>query len=114
MGRTDHLCIGTRVVHSAALVRRVFFENAVSHCELSFNNLDIPAVLLLLLMRNDDGKIVAAMDLLVPEFIENSNLVKNEPWFPVFMELASKDKTLLIQLTDHSYLIVFKKDIMNP
>ncbi|MCP4676276.1 MAG: hypothetical protein GY854_12350 [Deltaproteobacteria bacterium] len=54
------------------------------------------------------------VDLLVPEFIENSNLVKNEPWFPVFIELASKDKTLLIQLTDHSYLIVFKKGVMSP
>ncbi len=54
------------------------------------------------------------IDLLVPEFIENSDLVKNEPWFPVFMELASKDKTLLIQLTDHSYLLVFKKDVKNP
>jgi hypothetical protein len=54
------------------------------------------------------------VDLYVPEFIQTSNLVRDEPWYPLASRLASKSKALLIKLRKDSYIIVFRKGIKNP
>ncbi|MCP4677650.1 MAG: hypothetical protein GY854_19465 [Deltaproteobacteria bacterium] len=54
------------------------------------------------------------VDIYVPEFIENSNLVSNEPWFPLFKKMTSPDKALLIKLDERSYIIGFPKGVSSP
>ncbi len=51
------------------------------------------------------------VDIYVPEFIENSNIVSGEPWFPLFKEMVSPEKALLIKLDERSFIIVFRKGV---
>ncbi len=53
------------------------------------------------------------IDLYVPEFIEGSDNVKQEKWYPVFEANVSTEKTLVIELDESSYIIVFRKGVAN-
>lgn len=57
------------------------------------------------------AKTYIAIDLYVPEFIDNSDLVKNEPWYPIFEEHASPQMAVLIEKAPDSYIIIFKRGI---
>ncbi len=63
------------------------------------------------LVKDVAGDEYVEVDLYVPEFIENSKLVRDEPWFPLFKRIASKDKAALIELGPNSFIIVFRKGV---
>lgn len=53
-----------------------------------------------------------AVDLYVPEFIENNNLVKTESWYALFKEYASPTMAVLIEKAPDSYILVFKRGVL--
>ena len=56
------------------------------------------------------GKFVE-IDLYVPEFIETSETAKLETWYSQFVALASKDKAVLIELSESSFIIGFRRGV---
>jgi len=54
------------------------------------------------------------IDLLVPEFVAESNLAKDEPWFPLVTKIASPDRVALIDRGGGAYVILLKKGVRNP
>ncbi len=51
------------------------------------------------------------VDLLVPEFVEASTLAADEPWFPLFRELAAPDRVSLVELGPSSFIIILKSGV---
>jgi hypothetical protein len=51
------------------------------------------------------------IDLLVPEFVELSNLAREEPWFAQFGKLASKDRVVVLERSPTSYSIIFRRGV---
>ena len=51
------------------------------------------------------------IDLVVPEFVENSDVAKKERWYPIFEETASHDAVSLIETGPRAYVLVLKKGI---
>lgn len=49
------------------------------------------------------------VDLLVPEFVEQSDLARNEAWFSLFERVASPDHVALIELRPDSYLVILRR-----
>ncbi len=62
-------------------------------------------------VENATGGRYLAVDLYVPEFIEKSDILKQEPWFETFLNTASKEHALLIRLAPDSYIIVFRRGV---
>lgn len=62
-------------------------------------------------LKNAAGGKYIEIDIYVPEFIENSDIVRQESWFPLFTRLASPDKALLIRLNENAYIIGFRKGV---
>jgi hypothetical protein len=54
------------------------------------------------------------IDILVPEFVAVSNLAREEPWFPLVMELSSPDRVALIDRGGGAYIILLKRGVRNP
>ena len=54
------------------------------------------------------------VDLLVPEFVAQSNLAKEEPWFPLVMKIASEGSVALIERGGGAYIILLKRGVENP
>jgi hypothetical protein len=55
----------------------------------------------------------AEIDLLVPEFIAESTVAKDEPWFDLVAKLASRDRASLIERDKGSYIILARAGIAN-
>jgi hypothetical protein len=51
------------------------------------------------------------VDLLVPEFVEASKLAADEPWFPLFRELAAPDRVWLIETGPRSFIVVLPRGV---
>jgi hypothetical protein len=65
-------------------------------------------------MRELGAGAYVEIDILVPEFVAESSLAKEEPWFPLVARLASKDRVALIDRGDGAYIILLKKGVANP
>lgn len=59
------------------------------------------------------GKYVE-VDLAVPEIVEDNPLLRDEPWIALARDKSSPDKTLLIEQSDTSYIIVFPRKEATP
>lgn len=55
----------------------------------------------------DEGYI--EIDLYVPEFVRDDDLLKTEAWYPLIEE-ARTDQVILIRRSSHSYIILMRKD----
>ncbi|MDD5306449.1 MAG: hypothetical protein PHU25_03930 [Deltaproteobacteria bacterium] len=51
------------------------------------------------------------IDLLVPEFVEQSTLAREEPWFAQFEKLASKDRVVVLERAPDAYSIIFRRSV---
>jgi len=52
------------------------------------------------------GKYVE-VDLVVPEIVAQSRIARQAPWYPVFEDHVSSEQTLLIELSENSFVVVF-------
>jgi hypothetical protein len=51
------------------------------------------------------------IDLLVPEFVEQSSLARDEPWFAQLEKLASKDRVVVLERAANSYAIILRRGV---
>jgi hypothetical protein len=56
----------------------------------------------------------AEVDLLVPEFVAQSTLARDEAWFPLVTKIASPDHVALIERGGGAYIILLRKGVRNP
>jgi len=56
----------------------------------------------------------AEIDLLVPEFVAQSTLARDEAWFPLVAKIASPDHVALIDRGDGAYILLLRKGVRNP
>ncbi len=65
------------------------------------------------LMRETDGGYLE-LDLLVPEYVENDDDLKKEPWFAEALKLAGKGKTVLVSTGPDSRVLMFARTKRKP
>ncbi len=51
------------------------------------------------------------LDLYVPEYVQGDEILSKERWYPLFSSKASKEKVLLIQRGEASYILVLKRGV---
>ncbi len=91
---------------------RVLLYGGAIHNDLHFDPMWTNATFGPAMKAGSGGKYVA-VDVYVPEFIENNSLVKEEPWYPVYRELVSDREVLLLETASDSFIIVFKRGVKN-
>jgi len=47
------------------------------------------------------------LDLIVPEFVKDTDIWKRQPWYSVFKKAREPSKTKLYQFAPHSFALVF-------
>lgn len=55
-----------------------------------------------------------AIDLFVPEFIENNDLLKEENWYPLFKKNASHKMVVVFEKAPDSFVLIFKRGVVSP
>ena len=62
-------------------------------------------------LKKKTGGRYVELDLYVPEYIQGDETLSKEAWYPLFSRKASREKVLLIQRGDASYILVFKRGV---
>ena len=62
-------------------------------------------------LKKKTGDRYVELDLYVPEYIKGDETLSKEAWYPLFTRKVSKEKVLLIQRGESSYILVLKKGV---
>ncbi len=60
-------------------------------------------------LRKSTSDRYVEVDLFVPEFVEQSGLFVDQPWYSTFLAKSSKNQVLLIETGPSAFIIVFEK-----